>query len=158
MSHIKLAKALALALAGIGLFVNIVIGLDELGLTNESHCRREADGRMFASAFDASGVEARLMGGVGEEAGRCVLPRFFVLTGWELPGNVALDLTAATPSTADARDLALPEGYAWVEGGYAIASESLPGRILPPLVPLLGLLTVAAIAAVAWREYYRGDR
>ena len=146
----RIAKTGALALAALLLYIPVLTALHGLGLTNESHCRSES-GTLFATLHDAVGGMT-LEGGTGEETGRCVLPRFGTLGGWALPGGETLDLSAATPSALDPDNLVLPEAFRWVHGGYDIANP-LAGRLLPTLVPLLGLLALLSAFAVCWRQW-----
>ena len=147
----RIAKAGALALAALVLFVPVLLGLNALGAVNESHCRSES-GRMFSALFDFSG-EMVLQGGTGAEVGQCILPRYLALDGWDFPGGEYADLSAAVPSTQDPDNLVLPVGYVWVRDGYPIAANSLAGRVLPILLPFMALLFLLAGFGTAWRQW-----
>ncbi len=147
----RIGKTGALALVAVLLFVPVLIGLNGLGIINDDHCRDTRGADMFNGLFDATGRMA-LQGGQGDEEGRCVLPRYLTPDGWELPGGKAIDLSATTPAL-DSANLLLPEHYQWVPGGYPIAADSLAGRLLPVLVPILALLFVLSGFATAWRQF-----
>ena len=152
----RTAKTGALAVVALVLFIPVVIGLHSLGVVDESHCRSTETGVMFHTLHDTVG-DMMLKAGTGDEVGRCILPRFRALDGWRLPGGDLLDLGAATPSLLDPDDLTLPVDYQWVGGGYAIAAAGPVGRLLPPLVPLLGLLVFLSAFAVSWRQWHDSD-
>ena len=147
----RIAKTATLALAALLLYIPVLTALDGLGLVNEDHCRSES-GTLFATLHDAVGGMA-LEGGAGAETGRCILPRFSTLDGWDFPGGEPADLSGATASSLDADNLVLPETFRWLDGGYAIANP-LAGRLLPTLAPLLGLLCLLSAFAVCWRQWH----
>ena len=151
-NYLRISKSGALALVALLLSVPVLVGLNGLGITNESHCRNNEGADLFDALYDSTGRMA-LQGGQGDEAGRCVLPRYLSVSGWTLPGGKAIDLTLTTPSALDSANLLLPERYSWVPGGYPIAADSLAGRLLPILTPFMGLLFVLAGFATAWRQF-----
>ncbi len=148
----RIAKAGVLALIAVVLFVPVLVGLNSLGIVNEDHCRDAEGSEMFYTLYDVSGG-MELEAGTGDEAGRCVLPRYLTADGWELPGGKRIDLTATTPTALDLDNLLLPENYRWVPGGYDIAADSIAGRLLPILVPFMALMFLLSGFATAWRQF-----
>ena len=151
-NYLRISKAGALALIAVVLFVPVLTGLNSLGIVNDTHCRDTEGADLFDALYDSTGRMA-LQGGQGVDLGRCVLPRYLTPDGWELPGGKAIDLTATTPTALDPDNLLLPERFEWVDGGYDIAADSLAGRLLPVLVPILALLFVLSGFATAWRQF-----
>ena len=150
--YTRIAKAGVLALIGLALFVSVLTGLNSLGILNGDLCHDREGGAMFHTLYDVSGP-MELEGGSGGEWGRCILPRYVSVAGWELPGGKSINLATAMPTAADPRDLLLPERYSWVDGGFEIASDSLAGRVLPIVTPFLGLLFVLSVFLTGWRQW-----
>ena len=148
----RIAKAGALALFALALFVPVLVGLNSLNIVDDDHCRDTRGADMFNGLFDSTG-RMELEAGTGDEASRCVLPRYQTIDGWELPGGRAIDLSATTPSALDPDNLLLPERFEWVPGGYDIAADSIAGRLLPILVPFLALLFLLSGFATSWRQF-----
>ena len=138
---------------GLALFIMVLVGLSGLGIADESHCRDEDNGLLFNTLIDSAGDHVDLEDGTGAEAGRCLIPDYVTVVGWEGSDSEPFDLTAGSVSAVDVNDYLLPTIYEWKEDGYEITG-SLVGRFLPVLAPVMGLLAFFAMIGLAWREYY----
>ena len=143
MDHLRLAKAGAIGLCGLALLITVWVGLAGLGLTGSGHCRDTQGSLLFDRLTSGSGDATML------EAAEtlCRLPGSDGTGDWTRPGGEAFALEGGA---ADGSDWLLAVRYEWRDG-YQMAG-TLPGRVLPALKPLLGLLALLAMGGLALRE------
>ena len=144
MDHLRIAKAGTIGLCGLALLITLWVGLAGLGLTGEGHCRDTQGSLLFDRLTDGAG-DSRMLEASGA---RCRLAGSDGTGDWTRAGGEAFALDGGA---VDGGDWLLAARYEWRDG-YQMAG-SLPGRLLPVLKPLLGLLALLGMGGLVLREW-----